>query len=256
MIKRLLTHPLVRGVDMDDPHATLLRRRILSQKQFLREIYKEWYQFIVKNLPSIPGWVLELGSGAGFLRRYLPHVITSDVLQLTDLSVVLDACEMPIQGDSLSTIVMIDVLHHLPQPRRFFHEATRCVRRNGTIIMIEPWVTPWSSFVYRRLHHEPFDPESHDWEFPTTGPLSGANGAIPWMLFNRDYERFKMEFPQWRLDTLKLDMPFSYLISGGVSLRSLAPGGAYKVTRWMEKRFDQYMDKLAMFAYIILKRLT
>ena len=256
MIKRLLAHPLARGVELDDSHLTILRRRILSQKKFLREIYKEWYRFIMENLPRSSGGVLELGSGAGFLREYLPHVITSDVLNLTDLSVVLDACDMPFQSDSLSAIVMIDVLHHVPQPRRFFHEATRCVRRNGRIIMIEPWVTPWSRFVYRRLHHEPFDPESHDWEFPITGPLSGANGAIPWMLFNRDYERFKMEYPQWRLHTIKLDMPFSYLISGGVSLRSLAPGVAYKVTRWMEKCFDQFMDKLAMFAYITLKKLA
>ena len=256
MIKRLLTHPLARGVKLDDPHSTILRRRILSQKKFLREIYKEWYRFIVKNLPHTSGEVLELGSGAGFLQEYLPHVITSDVLKVTDLSVVLDACDIPFQSDSLSAIVMIDVLHHLPQPRHFFHEATRCVRRNGRIVMIEPWVTPWSCFVYRRLHHEPFYPENHDWEFPTTGPLSGANGAIPWMLFFRDYERFKMEFPQWQLNTLKLDMPLSYLISGGVSLRSLAPGGAYKMMRWMEKCLNQYMDKLAMFAYITLKKLA
>jgi hypothetical protein len=31
--------------------------------------------------------------------------------------------------------------------------------------MIEPWVTPWSRFVYNLLHHEPFDPETPSWNF-------------------------------------------------------------------------------------------
>ena len=67
MIKRLLTHPLAWGMDLDDPQSTMLRRHILSQKKFLREIYKEWYQFILENLPCMSTPVLELGSGAGFL---------------------------------------------------------------------------------------------------------------------------------------------------------------------------------------------
>src|SRR5262249_31802772 len=39
-------------------------------------------------------------------------------------------------------------------------QATRCVRSGGVVAMIEPWVTPWSRFVYTRLHHEPFQPET------------------------------------------------------------------------------------------------
>ena len=198
--------------------------------------------------------MLELGSGAGFLRETMPQVITSDLLPLPDLSVVLDAGRLPIRDESLTAIVMIDVLHHLPDVELFFREAGRCVKQGGRIVMIEPWVTPWSRFVYGRLHHEPFDPERDEWGFPSSGPLSGANGALPWMVFHRDFKRFSRKFPQWRRESVKLDMPFSYLVSGGVSLRSLAPGAAYRAVRRLEKRLDRWMDKLAMFAYITLTR--
>ena len=31
--------------------------------------------------------------------------------------------------------------------------------------MIEPWVTPWSSLIYKKLHHEPFQPRAEGWKF-------------------------------------------------------------------------------------------
>ena len=154
---------------------------------------------------------------------YIPDLITSDFLRIPDISLVLDAHEMPFADGSLRAIVMTDVLHHLCSPRLFFNEATRCMERGGRIIMIEPWTTAWSSIVYSKLHHEPFDPETREWSFPSKGPLSGANGALPWILFSRDFALFRQEFPQWQLKTLKPMMPFSYLLAGGLSLRSLAP---------------------------------
>ena len=68
-------------------------------------------------------------------------------------------------------------------PAGFLAESARCVRAGGALVMIEPWVSRWSRFVYTRFHHEPFDPDSPRWEVPQTGPLSGANGALPWILF-------------------------------------------------------------------------
>jgi SAM-dependent methyltransferase len=199
--------------------------------------------------------VLELGSGAGFLGTLFPELITSDILHVKDLSVVLDADDIPIRASSLRAIVMIDVLHHLCRPRRFFKEATRCVKPFGRLVMIEPWVTSWSRLVYSRLHHEPFDPDCGEWEFPKQGPLSGANGAVPWILFQRDRSQFAAEFPQWEVKSIVPQMPISYLISGGISLRGFAPARAFEPVRRLEERLEPWMDKLAMFAQITLERL-
>jgi hypothetical protein len=149
---------------------------------------------------------------------------------------------------------MTDVLHHLPQPRRFFSEAARCVRSGGVIVMIEPWVTPWSRLIYTKLHHEPFRPEATEWEFPPSGPLSGANGALPWILFERDRTQFEQEFPQWRIQLIKPMMPFRYLISGGVSMRSLMPGWTFSSWRRLEWLFQPWMKSWAMFVQIVLRK--
>lgn len=120
--------------------------------------------------------------------------------------------------------------------------------------MYEPWVTRWSRFIYARLHHEPFDPDAASWEFPTTGPLSSANGALPWIVFERDRGRFEREFPQWHLSSVKLTMPFRYLISGGVSMRGLMPSWSFGCWRRLELALAPRMTDLAMFAYIVLRR--
>ena len=255
IIGKLIAHPLARGVDLDDPRATVLRRQILADKKFLRKIYEEWYAAVVADLPSTDGPVLELGSGAGFLKEALPEVITSDIMQLPGLSLVLDATSIPLRSKVLRSIVMIDVLHHIPQPRRFFKEATHCVKPGGRIIMIEPWMTPWSKFVYTRLHDEPCLPDASEWEFPSTGPLSGANEALPWILFDRDHSRFRSEFPLWKIVYIRPDMPFSYLLSGGVSLRIGLPGSTFAAVRWFEKSLGSWARKMAMFAKIVLERL-
>jgi len=252
VLKRMLAHPLTCGLSVDDPQTTLLRRKIIQDKAFLRNVYLEWYGRVMGALAGKAD-VLELGSGAGFLRQLLPSVITSEIFPIPGVVLVADACALPMRDASLDAIVMIDVFHHIPDVDRFLLEATRCVRPGGKIVMIEPWRTRWSQWVYRNLHSEPFIPEG-DWTIPNTGPLSGANGALPWIVFERDRELFEARFPQWRIATLEPMMPFTYLLSGGVSLRALLPGWMYPPVRALEKAFNQ--GNWAMFAYIELERLA
>src|SRR5215469_1188213 len=207
MLRSLLAHPLTRGLDLDDPNTTALRRRIIESKPFLRKIYVEWYTTLAADLPTAPGRVLELGSGAGFFREFVPDVITSEIFTCPGIDVVLDGQRMPLDDGSLRAIVMTDVFHHLPRAREFWREATRCVRAGGVVAMIEPWVSTWSKFIYTKLHHEPFRPDAAEWEFPSTGPLSGANGALPWIVFERDRTTFQREFPQWKIERVEKIMP-------------------------------------------------
>ena len=155
---------------------------------------------------------------------------------------------------------MTNVLHHIPQPQVFFDEIQRCLVAGGALAMIEPWVSPWSRWVYQRLHHEPFDPEMpcgetpHCWEFPSSGPLSGANGALPWIVFQRDRAKFASLFPGLHINRVSPCMPFSYLLSGGVSMRSLAPGWSFPLVRCFERMFQPWIDQSAMFACIVVQK--
>jgi SAM-dependent methyltransferase len=219
LLRSALAHPLTGGLDIDSAVTTDLHRRIIRDKTFLRQNYQEWYSLIEGALPAINGQILELGSGAGFMNEYIDGLITSDVFVTPGANVVLNGTKLPFARSSLRAIVMTDVFHHIPAPRAFFAEAARCLKPGGAVVMIEPWVSPWSRFVYRRFHHEPFEPDVKSWEFPATGPLSSANGALPWIVFNRDRTAFECEFPQLRIRTVRPMMPVTYLLSGGVALR-------------------------------------
>jgi hypothetical protein len=253
-LRRLLVHPLARDRNIDAPETTLLRRRIVAEKRFLRRIYEEWYTAIAESVPAGSEPALELGSGAGFMRHTLPHMLASDVFVLPGLDLVLDATRLPFGAGSLRAIVMTNVLHHVADVSAFFRDAARCVRGGGALVMVEPWVTPWSRFVYRWLHHEPFAPRAADWTFDSRGPLSSANDALPWIVFSRDRQRFEREFPMWRIARIQPGMPFRYLLSGGVSLRTLAPGATFAAWKAFEGLLEPWMNQLGMFALICLER--
>ena len=252
--KQALAEPRTRGLDIDDPNTTAARRNVVARKGFLRAVYEEWYEMIVASLPAGDGAVLEIGSGAGFLDRHIPDLITSEVFPCRDVALVLDARSLPFRDGGLRAIVMTDVFHHIGDPRAFLREAGRCIRPGGVMTMIEPWVTSWSTLIYRHLHHEPFEPAAKQWEFSGRGPLSDANGALPWIVLERDLDVFRSEFPEWRLRSKQLLMPFRYLLSGGMSQRSFMPVSTFGFWRAFEASLKPMMGRLAMFASIVLVR--
>src|SRR5260370_5881890 len=253
-LRRLLAHPLTRGLDLDDPPTTARRRTIIESNPFLKRIYQEWYETILNQLPDLSGPVLELGSGAGFLSDYIPRLITSEIFNCPGIQVVLDAQALPIAAASLRAIVMTDVLHHIPDPTRFFSEAARCLQAGVRVLLIEPSVSRWSRMVYTHLHYDPSLPDSTNWTIPLTGPLSGANGAMPWIIFERDREQLAASFPQLKVELVKPFMPFRYLVSGGVSLRTLMPNATFQLWKGLETAMANHMRTWAMFALIAITR--
>jgi hypothetical protein len=149
---------------------------------------------------------------------------------------------------------MVDVFHHIPQIRPFLAEAERSLRSGGAILMIEPWVSTWSHFIYTNLHHEPFDPGAEFWSFPRSGPLSGANGALPWIVFERDREIFASDFPNLEIREVRPMMPFRYLVSGGVSMRQLMPKVSFPFWSWVDNCLSRWRDSWPMFALIAVVR--
>jgi SAM-dependent methyltransferase len=254
LLSSLLSHPLTRGLDIDDAQTTELRKQIIFKKPFLRKIYEQWYSQIKDNLPLIAGPVLELGTGAGFLKNYITDLVTSDIMPIKESDLTCNALHLPFAANSLRAIVMINVLHHIPNADVFFQEGHRCIKNKGVMIMIEPWVSTWSKVVYSNFHHEPFEPEAQSWRLPLSGPLSGGNDALPWIIFNRDLKKFKQEHSYWTIKSVTPGMPLNYLLSGGVSMRNLVPGWMYTPLACIEKYIpDGLMRKTAMFSMIILE---
>jgi len=71
-------------------------------------------------------------------------------------------------------------------------------------------------------------------------------------IFKRDRSQFEKEFPCWKIEAIRLLMPLRYLVSGGVSLRLLAPLWSYPLWVGLERLFIPWLDKWAMFSQITL----
>ncbi len=241
---------------LDDTGMTLLHADILQRKQFLRRLYLDFYRILRDAISPAEGdTIVELGSGAGFIKEVIPAAVTSDILPLPTVDKVFSALEMPFEPHSVDAIVMIDVLHHIPDVRRFFREAVRCLKPAGRIAMIEPANTLWSRFIYTRFHHETFDPKG-GWTFASERPLATANGALPWILFHRDKNIFAKEFPDLSVHFCMCHTPLRYLLSGGFSLRQLVPDWSYPVIKGIETLLGPFNPAIGLFETVVLVKLT
>lgn len=243
--------------DLDDPATTLLHAEIIQKKPFLRKLYVDFYKQLEKVVSNPEEKVLvELGSGAGFIKEVISNAITSDILELPNVDRVFSALEMPFEKASVDAFFMFDVLHHITDPRAFFREALRCLKIGGRIVMIEPANTLWSRFIYKNFHHELFDSQAK-WELDSlqeTGPLSHGNGALPWIIFSRDRRIFENEFPSLRIVRMRNHTPLRYLLSGGLTLRQLVPSFTYPAVKAIEYALSPVNNLLGMFQTIELEK--
>jgi SAM-dependent methyltransferase len=229
--------------------------QVIRNKPFLSRLYADFYEEIRLAMPAmVQGFVVELGAGAGFLKNHLPQLISGDVLPSRFIDVCFDARNLPFKPNSLKGIVMLNVFHHIPSAELFLTDAQRCLKRGGVIVMIEPWITVWSYLIYKLLHHEATDISQRGWDFESSGPLSGANPALPWIVFQRDRFLFERIFSNLRIEAIRLHTPLRYLASGGLSYTATAPLSWYGPLVRLETRAQPLRRGFAMFATIILRR--
>ena len=87
----------------------------------------------------------------------------------------------------------------------------------------------------------------------SSGPFSGANGALPWILFRGDGATFEREYPQLQIELLRPTMPLRYLLSGGVAMRTLTPKMLFPFWKTVESAFH-LEPSCGMFAAILLRK--
>lgn len=236
--------------DTSVDHAHKIRSNI-----FLRKIYEENYAFFLEELSDVGGGAkLELGSGGGFISEVIPGVLTSDLVPLPTTDLVYSALKLPFVSESVSAILMMNVLHHLQDVSVFFEEADRCMQAGAKVIMIEPAHTLLSRLIYTYLHHEPFEPNRKEWELPPGGRLSMSNQALPWILFRRDYDTFRSKFPSFELTRYENFMPFRYILSGGVSRPPFLPPWSYGAVKGIETLLAPLNNQIGLFAKIVLRK--
>ncbi len=260
-IKKFLINPELSNKSLDSHETLIIHKKTLLGKPFLKKLYLNYYSDFAsldKGLKSVPGRSLELGSGGGFLKTLIPEIITSDVTLYPGVDQIENAYKLSFKDNELKAIYLNGVLHHLGKPREFFKEATRCLKPGGIIAMMEPHMSWFGRFFFKTLHHEGNDMNTSKWEFSQFGPLSDANTALPTIIFDRDFELFKTEFPELEIVIRKYHTFISYGLSGGVGMRFSAPGWFYPFVNILERALSPFMKTYlgTMQTILLRKRLT
>lgn len=232
---------------LDSKETLLLHQKIIAKKPILNKVYQRYYR-ILRKVPVPKGKIVEFGSGGGFLKKYLPEVITSDLLKINGIDKAFSAEKIPFSSQSVSAFYLLNVFHHIKNPVKALREMERCLKKGGKIIMVEPFNTFWSRLVFK-FHNELFDTQA-SWKVDGKGRLSDANMAIPWIIFVRDRKIFEKMFKNLKIEKIKPIDSLSYFFSGGLSFPQLLPTFFYPFIRKMDSLFPS----LGLFAIIVLKK--
>jgi len=216
-------------------------------------LYEEWYALISKNLSIVDGINIELGCGASFINKINQSIKKTDVFLNSNTDFELDAVEVGEKFENkISNLILVNVFHHVSNPELFLKSAEKSLLKGGRIIMIEPSNNIWSKFVYKIIGHEKYDTKQTNWNFESKDPLLDSNQALSWIIFERDFEKFKNLFPMLSLIKKKNMMPLSYLLSGGHTFNTRI-GRIIKVIRKMEKLF--FDKSFGMFQLICIEKI-
>ena len=217
----------------------LLHRRIWEKKPILRRVYESEFFGRMAQQRKPGGLSIEVGAGPGFLKRFVNDVFSTDLVSCPWLDVVADAQRLPFRSSSLSNVFGLDMLHHLAAPVKFLRETSRVLVPRGRLILVEPWITPFSWFIFRFLHQERCDLSETPW-LPSTGNADklafDGNQAVPYLLFGpRNRSTTLQSLPQLKLVTLEQFCLFTYLFSGGFNHVSLLPPSLYPAVSKFER---------------------
>ena len=217
-------------------------------------LYIEWYELISQLLSNSEGMDLELGCGASFIDKIIKSIRKSDVFFNTNTDLKIDAMEVGLKFENkVSNLILVNVFHHISNPELFLRSAEKSLVSGGRIIMVEPSNNIWSRFIYKLVGHEKFDTEQKTWEFESKDPLLDSNQALSWIIFKRDYKKFKKLFPKFFLHKKKSMMPLSYLLSGGHTYNSKVGKVFIKIIRKIERIF--FDKQFGMFDLICIEKI-
>jgi SAM-dependent methyltransferase len=250
------------GLDEETRARTLARfdehRRMWDANPALRTLYADWYGRIAAALPPTSlGPRVELGSGPGFARTFIPDLELTDLVKAPWHDRELSAESLPYADASLGAIVLFDVLHHVPDPRSFLTEATRTLKPGGRIVMCEPYISPLSYPIYKFLHEEPVEMLGVDPLAPAvrSGDPFDSNQAIPTLMFGRARAAFEAAFPSLAVRVVERLAGPTYAASGGFSRSPFVPLGLWNALHALESRLPAAFFRVAGFRmFVVLEK--
>lgn len=183
------------------------------------------------------------------------------MVQCPWLDAVVDAQHLPFKAASVTNLVGLDVLHHFETPITFLTEAMRILTAGGRLILVEPWVTPFSYFVYRYLHQEDCDLSARPLEgkairSENVKKAFDGNQAIPYLLFGPGTLAKTLEsVPGFKPLAVEPFCLFAYMLSLSFKRINLFPEALYEVIAGFERRtLPLWRSVVALSVLLVLEK--
>lgn len=225
-----------------------------NRKPLLQEIYRGFYEHILRLVDgSLPGRVVEIGSGIGNLKSHFPPALSTDLFPNPWLDVVCDGYELPFVSRSLSHLILFDVFHHLAAPNAFLKEARRVLTEQGRLILFEPYMSWISTPVYELFHHEGAGlrkPIDFAEELSRPRDYYTAQGNSTRLFFRGE----RPGWPQgWTVFHSEAFASFSYLLSGGFGKPSLYPARCLSLIQRCDRLWSRWPRLFGVRCLLVLR---
>ncbi len=198
-------------------------KKSLNVRFLLKERFSWMNNFINEN-----DYGVELGSGAGFAK----HFIKSKNFKISDLSSYdhldyknIDAQNTKFKDESFNFVIASNMIHHIPYPIKFFKEMNRILKKNGKLIIFEPYCSILLQLATIIMKHEGFDFTINVWDEKKPksdeDDLWAGNIAVSNLIFD-DKNKFEENLGSYfNLKHEKLVECLIFLNSGGVTSKTM-----------------------------------
>jgi len=250
------------AIDTQAQEQLLRHRRVWEQKPILRRVYNDEFfaRLIASRKPN--GVSVEVGAGPGFFKQFAPDIFSTDLIWCPWLDAIADAQRLPFRSNSVANVFGLDMLHHLATPMTFLSEVARILVPGGRLILVEPWITPFSYFIFRFLHQERCDLSETPWvqNQASAAPEKMAfdgNQAIPYLLFGPKHRASTLSsLPELKLLALEPFCLFAYLLSGGFKPMNLLPESLYSAVSKFERATSLLWRRVAALRVLLVLEKT
>jgi SAM-dependent methyltransferase len=265
MIKKIINKLKIKvDINLNSDERFIFHKKNLENKPLLQSCYNEFYEKIIElekkflDTSLIEKKKIEIGSGVGFIKKFDQKIITSDIIKnpLTDMQI--DACNLPFDDNSISTLIGIFCFHHFSDPNKFLIGITNKLAKGGVCILIEPYYGLFARYFYKKVHDTEYFNENEDFDqlikYKKTS-MENANQAMSYIFFKKNVRYFKKNYPNL---SIKYEYVFSnylrFLFSGGLNFRSLLPSFSKKILKILEILLFPIKKFLGLHYIIVIKK--
>jgi SAM-dependent methyltransferase len=228
-----------------------------NRKPILRKVYTDLYRAMSGYLNSVPGRIVELGSGMGSIHEIIPECVRTDLFPYPWIDQIENAYHLSFANNSISNLLMTDVFHHLRYPGTALNEFHRVLAPGGRVIIMEPGMGLLGRLVYGVFHAEPvaFDKEitwfaPDGWRGDDPDYYAAQGNAARIFIQGR----YADKLTGWKTIAMKQIAALAYAASGGYSGPQLYPTVMHPIVKLIEKTLQFFPALFATRLLVVLEK--